>query len=236
MQIKVIAVGTKRWERWLRRWGISFLIEEDILFDTFGDAYVFLRNLRQMQVDISKIKHIILSHSHWDHISGLWHIINKHKDINVYICPNFKQEIKEKIRASGANVIEVGSFLNICGNVYSTGEIYGKQKGSDIYEQAMVIKTQKGISIVCGCAHPGILNIVNEVKRFFKENIYLIIGGLHLKESTQEQIEEVVHRLKLERIIKIAPTHCTGKIGTNLLAKEYVDNFVQVKQGCVIEI
>jgi metal-dependent hydrolase (beta-lactamase superfamily II) len=43
MQIKVIAVGSTKWQRLIRRWGVSFLIDEDILFETFGDPYVFLR-------------------------------------------------------------------------------------------------------------------------------------------------------------------------------------------------
>ena len=82
MQIRIIAVGSTKWEMFLCRWGISYLIGQDLLFDTFGDPYVFLRNAERMNIDLSKIKHIVISHDHWDHISGLWYVINRYKDIN----------------------------------------------------------------------------------------------------------------------------------------------------------
>jgi 7,8-dihydropterin-6-yl-methyl-4-(beta-D-ribofuranosyl)aminobenzene 5'-phosphate synthase len=75
MKIKIIATGSGRFERFIRRWGVSFLLGEDVLFDTFGDPQVFLKNMRKFKVDPGKVKHIILSHDHWDHISGLWYLL-----------------------------------------------------------------------------------------------------------------------------------------------------------------
>lgn len=43
MGIKIIAVDPTKWQRFIRRWGVSFLIDEDVLFDTFGDPGVLLR-------------------------------------------------------------------------------------------------------------------------------------------------------------------------------------------------
>ena len=62
MQIRVIATGSSKWERFIHRWGVSFLVGEDILFDTFGDPGVFFSNIRKFNIDTGKIKHIILSH------------------------------------------------------------------------------------------------------------------------------------------------------------------------------
>ena len=61
-----------------------------MLFDTFGDPGVLLSNMRKLNVDLSSIKHIVLSHDDWDHVSGLWDLIRGRKDITVYICPGFK--------------------------------------------------------------------------------------------------------------------------------------------------
>ena len=119
MQIKIIAVGSNKWEMLIRRWGISYLIGQDLLFDTFGDPYVFLRNAERMNIDLSKIKDIVISHDHWDHISGLWYVINRYKDVNVYICPNFDIKIKERIRSFGVKVVEVRGLLGIKDNIYS---------------------------------------------------------------------------------------------------------------------
>ena len=71
MKIKVIATGASKWERFIRRWGIAFLIGDDMLFDTFGDARVFMNNVRKFKIDLSKIKHIVISHDDWDHVTGL---------------------------------------------------------------------------------------------------------------------------------------------------------------------
>ena len=66
MKIKIIAIGSSKWERFIRRWGVSFLIGEDVLFDAFGDPGVLLNNMRKFNVDPTKIKHIVLSHDDWD--------------------------------------------------------------------------------------------------------------------------------------------------------------------------
>lgn len=236
MQIKVIAVGSRRWERWLRRWGVSFLIEEDVLFDTFGDPGLFLRNARRFNIDFSKIRHIVISHDDWDHISGLWYIINRYKDVAVYICPNFKQEIKDRITSFGVKIVKASEPLKIKDNVYSTGQMEGKSDGRAIAEQSLIIKSKEGLIVITGCAHPGIINIIDNVKKQFNENIYLILGGLHLKDKTTEEIQEVLSKLKSYGVGKIVPLHCTGKNSTQLFKEEYQKNFIEVKVGQILEV
>ena len=236
MQIKVIVTGSTKWDRFIGRWGVSFLIGEDILFDTFGEPYTFLNNIQKMNIDIPKIKHIIISHDDWDHISGLWYIINRYKDLNVYICPNFKQRIKDRIESFRVNIIEANGLLGIKGDIFSTGQMDGKSEGRIISEQSLVIKTTDGLIVITGCAHPGIINIVENVKKQFKENIHLVLGGLHLKGYTEEQIYELTSKLRNYRVNKIAPSHCTGELAIKLIKKEYNNNFIQMKQGSIIEI
>lgn len=236
MQIKVIAVGSMKWERFIRRWGVSFLIGEDVLFDTFGDPGVLLNNMRKFNVDAAKIKHIILSHDDWDHISGLWYLIPNRKDITVYICPGFKREIKDRIASFGVNLIELGKTTLIRDGIYSTGELYGESEGRQIYEQSLVIGTALGLNVICGCAHPGIEKIIDTVTKQFHKNIYMIVGGLHLKDSSEDEIAKVIRFLRQHGVQKIAPMHCTGKLTTNLIKIAYGDYFIQVKQGSVIEV
>lgn len=65
MKVRLFANGSRPWERWIRRWGLSFLIDDDILFDAFGDARVLMGNLRRFNVDIEKIRCVVISHEHW---------------------------------------------------------------------------------------------------------------------------------------------------------------------------
>ncbi len=234
MQMRIIAVGSSKWDRFIRRRGVSFLIGEDTLFDTFGDPGVFLNNARRMQIDFSRIRHIVLSHDDWDHISGLQYIINRYKKLTVYICPNFKQEVKERVNSFGINILQVSGSLQIKENVYSTGQLYSRSEERDIYEQALVVRSQEGLNVVTGCAHPGIIKIIEHVKNQFNEPVRLIIGGFHLKNNTVKQIQEVISNLKSSGISKVAPTHCTGKIATMLFQEKYGDDFIKVKAGQTI--
>ncbi len=55
-------------------WGYSALIEVDgrkILFDTGAKPETVLQNARELDIDLSDVEDVFLSHSHWDHIGGL---------------------------------------------------------------------------------------------------------------------------------------------------------------------
>jgi len=237
MQIKIIAVGSNKWEMLIRRWGISYLIGQDLLFDTFGDPYVFLRNAERMNIDLSKIKDIVISHDHWDHISGLWYVINRYKDVNVYICPNFDIKIKERIRSFGVKVVEVRGLLGIKDNIYSTGEIEGKFRNKNISEQTLVINSENGLIVVTGCAHPGILTILKEVKKNFPDKeIFCALGGFHLLDKERKDIELIVSEFKKMGIKKVGPTHCTGKLAEEIFKNQYRENFIPIKAKQTIEI
>lgn len=236
MKIKILATGSSKWERFIRRWGVSFLIDEDVLFDTFGDLKVLLNNIRKFNIDISKIKHIVLSHDHWDHVGGLWYLINNRKDITVYICSGFKQETKDKIASFGVNVVEVSPLTMIKKDLFSSGQIQAFYAGNSLFEQALVIKFLKNLTVITGCAHPGIVNIIDTVKKYFlREKVSFVMGGLHLKDSSNLQIEEVISALKARGISKVASMHCTGKAATKLLKKRFGINFLRVVEGSVIE-
>ncbi|MDD2927460.1 MAG: MBL fold metallo-hydrolase [Candidatus Omnitrophica bacterium] len=236
MRIKIIATGSTKWERFIHRWGISFLIGEDVLFDSFGDPGVFLHNLRKFNVNTTRIKNIILSHDDWDHIAGLWYLLDEHKDITVYICPSFKQEIKNRIASFGARVVEVGEGTLIKDDIYSTGELYGESAGRKIYEQSVVIKTAHGLAVICGCAHPGVVNIVRYVKERFQADVHVLIGGFHLKDSTDEMNKCVIQELQKSGIRRIAPMHCTGKRATKIVDQAFGQDFIKTREGDIIEL
>jgi len=236
MQIKIIATGSSKWERFIRRWGVSFLIGEDVLFDTFGDSGVLLNNMRKFNIDAAKIKHIVLSHDDWDHIAGLWHLISNREDMTVYVCPGFKQEIKDRIVFYGAKIIEAGETVQIKENIYSTGELYGESDGRKIYEQSIVINTGDGLAVICGCAHPGVANIVRHVKESFHGDVYSLIGGFHLKDNTDEVNLNVIKDLRGLGIRRIAPMHCTGKPATEAMRVAFGDCFMRAKEGDSIEL
>jgi len=236
MKIKILATGSSKWERFIRRWGVSFLIGEDVLFDTFGDPGVLLNNMRKFNLDAAKIKHIVLSHDDWDHLAGLWYLIPNRKDITVYVCPGFQQEIKDRIASFGVKIIEEGETAQIKENIYSTGELYGESDGRKIFEQSVAVKTSDGLVVICGCAHPGVDNIVKKASGDFSSKVGLLIGGFHLKDNTDEVNERIIGNLRQAGVRRIMPMHCTGKRAVELMRLTFGSGFRWLKEGDEVEL
>jgi len=218
-------------------WGISFLIDDKILFDTGEKGPWLIENMSNLRVDIAGIEAVVISHDHWDHWGGLWNILKKRDGCKVYICPNFSKEFKEKAKGLKGELIQSDKLKEISKNVFITGEISGFYHDKYMPEQAIVLKTENGITIITGCAHPGILKIIEKVKtRFPDERIYFVSGGFHLMESDKRAVEIVVKRFKEMKIERAGPTHCSGSEAIDLFKKEYGDNFTHIVVGETLEV
>lgn len=218
-------------------WGLSLLIGEHILFDTGEKGDYLIRNIREMGIDLYQIGSIVISHDHWDHTGGLWGLLKQRRGVRVFACPHFSPEFMKRVRDFGGNLIEVKGFLEVVKNVFVTGEIEGTYKGMFLPEQAVVIKTEKGLTVITGCAHPGILKILDAVKeRFADEKLYLIFGGFHLKDSDKRLINMIAERMKEMDIEKVGPMHCTGEDAEAIFKKIYNDNSISIKAGQTITV
>jgi len=236
MKLKILAEGSTKWQRFVKHWGLSILIDNDILFDTFGKPDYVLRQLKRFNEDIGKIKHVLISHDDWDHVTGLWKILERNKKVTVYICPRFKSEIKAKIKWYGVRVLEVAGVFNLRDNIYLSGELTGSRGNCDIPEQYLAIKTPKGLVVITGCAHPGIVEIVQHAKASFNQDVRLLIGGFHLKDHTEKDAHNIILRLKSLGVSHVIPFHCTGHIAQQLFKKEFRQNYIISSEGQLIEI
>lgn len=79
------------------------------------------------------------------------------------------------------------------------------------YEEIVLIyKNENELTVVTGCSHTGIDNIIDTVNKYFKqENIKNIIGGLHLEKVSDEYFNMIVELIK-DNNIMLFPGHCTG--------------------------
>jgi len=237
MQLKVLAEGSTRWQRFIRHWGLSILIDDDILFDTFGKPDYVMKQLKRFNLNPDKIKHIIISHDDWDHFSGLWKILERNKVATVYVCPGFNPDIKSRIRWCAAHSVEVDKLTEIKTNIYLSGELKGgSRRGTPLPEQYLAIKTLNGIVIITGCAHPGIVNIVQHAKAAFNCDIRVLIGGFHLKDNTDEVNLKVIKDLQILGVRKVVPMHCTDKRALEAMHEAFGNNFVGAQEGENIEV
>ena len=104
-------------------------------------------------------------------------------------------------------------------------------------EQVFVAKTLNGITLITGCAHPGIIKIVDKVKEDFpNEKIYLVFGGFHLMEKDKREVKLVAEKLKEMKVGRVGPAHCTGYEAELIFKETYQNDFVTIKAGQTFEI
>jgi 7,8-dihydropterin-6-yl-methyl-4-(beta-D-ribofuranosyl)aminobenzene 5'-phosphate synthase len=79
-------------------------------------------------------------------------------------------------------------------------------------DQALAINVSgKGLVIVSGCAHSGILNTVRYAQEISGvERVWAILGGFHLATSSDEDIRRTVGEIGKYSPALIVPSHCTG--------------------------
>lgn len=237
MEIKIVFDNNNLNENFIPGWGFSCLIDKTVLFDTGEKSEYLFKNMENLEIDISKIETVIISHDHWDHTGGLWGLLENTEDIDVYGCPNFSDEFKEKVVSLGGNLISTRGLTEIKDGISATGEIEGKYKGSFIAEQALLIKKKEGIIIITGCSHPGIVKIVKDIKDIFPgENINLVFGGFHLMNKDTREIELIVEKFKDLEVEKVGPTHCTGYEAQVMFEKVYKENFIRITAGKTFEV
>lgn len=105
------------------------------------------------------------------------------------------------------------------------------------HEQSVVIDTDKGLLIINSCSHGGVANIVGEVKAAFPgKQIYGYIGGLHLFNKTNEEIEAAAGELELSNFEYICTGHCTGKSALAILGDKFGDKLMQLHVGLRIDV
>jgi len=237
MRIKILFDKTAVDKNIHTGWGIAFLVDDKILFDTGEKGDWLLKNIRTLGVNMGKVEAVVISHDHWDHTGGLWEILKEKKELKVYCCPGFSKELKDKVKQAHAELFEATKFTEVSQNIYCTGEIPGAYHGKYMPEQAAVLKTDNGLTIMTGCAHPGILKIVEKVKNMYpQERLYCVLGGFHLMESDRRAIEIVVENFRKMNVMKVGPTHCSGEEAEGIFRKSYKDNCMPIKAGQEIEV
>ncbi|MBU4376639.1 MAG: MBL fold metallo-hydrolase [Candidatus Omnitrophica bacterium] len=237
MQIKILFDKITEDKSLHTGWGVSFLINGRILFDTGENGQWLLENMQISGIDVRKIEAVIISHDHWDHTGGLWEILVKGKGLKVYSCPHFSKEFKEKVKNLQGELIEADNFMEISKDIFVTGEIGGAYNGRYMPEQALMVKTKNGLSVITGCAHPSIIKILGRVKEKFPDDvIYSVFGGFHLKEDDKRAVEIAAERFKEMKIKKAGPTHCSGEVAEEIFKEQYGDNFIQILVGQTLEI
>lgn len=211
-------------------WGVSYLLDGKVLFDTGEKLEYLLKNMRRLGVDVQNIEKIIISHNHWDHRNALWDILALNENIETFICEDCMCEYVDKIRKYTFR--KVDQWDKITDSVYTTGCFKVIYKATNICEQAVIVKTARGISVICGCAHMGVITLLEKVRELFPgEKFYAVIGGFHLMEQETRAVRYIISEMKKMGVEKVGPAHCTGYEASMLFKEAYKDNYIEIRVG-----
>lgn len=213
-------------------WGFAALIEykgHSLLFDTGADGEALVGNMAALDIDPLAIETVVLSHNHQDHTGGLARLLAAGARPEVIVLPStpdvYKRQMAQTVTVTAAAPDQV-----IAEGIFTTGEVEGSTP-----EQAIAIEIEQGVIIVTGCAHPGIVAIIERVKETTGKPITLVLGGFHLENKTRSEVAAILRAFRRLGVERAGPCHCTGEQAIAAFAKEYGDDFVPVGTGTILE-
>lgn len=237
--------------------GLSFYIEtahHHLLMDT-GASPAFLENAKLLGIDLGMVDTVILSHGHYDHTGGVLAFIEHHPQAAVYIRQNadgafyrgdkyigidpgiFQLPQLVPVEADLKIDEELQVFTGVTGRrswpegntALSRLDAHGMHHQDDFsHEQYLVISEASKHVLLSGCAHNGILNILDRYRELYHSDPDVVISGFHMMKKTEysdadiQTIQDTARELaKMKTIFYTG--HCTGTTAYEIM-KEIMGN------------
>jgi 7,8-dihydropterin-6-yl-methyl-4-(beta-D-ribofuranosyl)aminobenzene 5'-phosphate synthase len=243
-----------------------------VLYDTGLNPRNLLYNVDALEIKLTDIQSVILSHGHADHAMGLAGLAqrmgSRHLPLLLHpgaylerklVLPNGEEVslppprkadlLREQIQV----IEEVGPSILIEGMILVSGEVARTtsfERGWPIHyarheqgwepdplihdDQCAIMQVQdKGLVIVTGCGHAGIINIIRNAQALTGvQEIYAVIGGFHLNGPFFEPIiPTVIAALQQIQPRYLVPGHCTGWVATQQIARAMPEAFIATSVG-----
>ena len=236
-----------------------------LLMDT-GASAQFLENAKMLGIDLTAVDTVFLSHGHYDHAGGILDFVKINPTAKIYMQKtaggdyyNLRDglekyigidkvilELPQIVFLNGDYRIdeEVYVFTNILGRKYwpeSNLLLKEKVDGHFIqdtfaHEQCLVVTEDDESVLLSGCAHNGILNILEAYREHFNEIPDKVISGFHMLKKGEYTSEEIVTiedtAGELEKLhTKFYTGHCTGEAAFALMREIMGNQLTFVHSG-----
>jgi len=106
----------------------------------------------------------------------------------------------------------------------------------ELPELTLALKEENGLTLVDGCSHTGIEEILSAASKI-DSRFHIVFGGLHLVTTSEPEIDAIVENLRTKwKLQKIAPGHCTGEAAFLRLRKAFGDDYIYAGAGRTIAV
>ena len=234
--ISIVIDDTRFNQELMRGMGFGCVIntpEANILFDTGYESSagrVLMSNMEEMDIDPMDIDMVVISHCHLT--GGLEAFLDRNPNVTVYGPTSLGYKLI--VESYGAKYEELSEFTKLSKNIYSTGGI--NSEIDRIMEQSLVVDTEAGLVVACGCAHPGIINVLEKIKKELPNREFcLVLGGFHLETVFREERERVLAEFIRLGVKKVSPCHCSGQF-REIAKREYKENYIEGGSGQIIRL
>ena len=241
-----------------------------LLMDT-GCSDKFLENAKRLSVQLENVDSVVLSHGHYDHGGGLLDFTKINSHARIYVRENafldFYHGKDENKRYIGLDkrISNLAQLYYVSGNMRMDKELFlftnvtsrilwpssnleltvekdGVLVQDDFSHEQYLVISQNGKNIlISGCAHNGILNILEKYHQIFSKNPDVVISGFHMmkksgyKQEDIDLIEKTAWKLKDYRT-KFYTCHCTGEEPYERMKRILGEQIDYLKSGEEVEI
>lgn len=258
MEITVLVENTNKDESYGAEHGLSLFVRTqkyNILFD-MGQTTLFLENARKLGVDLASVDFAVLSHGHYDHGGGLEAFLEINKKAYVFVNENaFGRFYNAEDRYIGLErslnshprivpiaegyTIEKDITIDSCKNKIKKHDFgnFGLKKETALglvaddfcHEQYLCIVENGKKVVFSGCAHRGVLNIMD----WLKPDVF--IGGFHISKIKDKAVlNDFVHAMNACDA-DYYTCHCTG-MEQYLYMKRHMPRLFYLSSGETIMI
>lgn len=236
-----------------------------ILMDT-GASDLFLKNAEKLGVDLTLVDMMVLSHGHYDHAGGIMDFVKINPSASIYMRPTVAKAyyhlkssgvkyigVDERIfslpQIKYTNTQEVlgeqiALFSDVTGRRFwpegnkTLKVLEGESYLQDCFdhEQSLVIRENGRSVLVSGCAHNGILNILDRYQELYGGCPDMVITGFHmekeiLEDADKEMIKNTAKELNAMENTVFYSGHCTGEEAYEIMKEIMGDKLHALHSG-----
>jgi 7,8-dihydropterin-6-yl-methyl-4-(beta-D-ribofuranosyl)aminobenzene 5'-phosphate synthase len=153
-----------------------------------------------------------------------------------YYDGKYPEKIPTGYPWNGGNFVLVDKQTEISPGIFLVFTISKTPGTLELRELSLVLRGPEGLSVIVGCSHPGIEEILQAASAI-GPHVHFLCGGLHLVSTPETEIDRLVDNLKNKwKLEKVAPGHCTGEPAFLRLQKAFGDDYLYAGAGTRLEI